>query len=84
MVDEVNVIDFKNSIVDNDFETYYDVAQTYKTIMPNVVGMPAMDALALLENMGLKVKMDGAGVVKNQSVNKGIKVKRNQVVVLDI
>ncbi|WP_120199584.1 penicillin-binding protein [Ichthyenterobacterium magnum] len=84
LVDEVNVIDFKNSIVDNDFETYYDVAQTYKTIMPNVVGMPAMDALALLENMGLKVKMDGAGVVKNQSVNKGIKVKRNQVVVLDI
>jgi cell division protein FtsI (penicillin-binding protein 3) len=32
--------------------------------------------------MGLKVKMEGAGTIKSQSVNKGIKVKRNQIIVL--
>ena len=52
--------------------------------MPDVTGMPTMDALALLENMGLKVKTTGVGIVKKQSVEKGIKVKRNQTVFLEI
>ena len=52
--------------------------------MPDVTGMPTMDALALLENMGLKVKIEGVGIVKKQSVEKGIKVKRNQTVFLEI
>ncbi|WP_188605592.1 penicillin-binding protein [Aquaticitalea lipolytica] len=84
ITDEVKSLQFKNTIVDNDFQTYYDVAQTYKTIMPDVTGMPTMDALALLENMGLKVKIGGVGIVKSQSIEKGIKVKRNQTVFLEI
>jgi len=36
-----------------------------------------------LENMGLRVKLSGSGIVKNQSINKGIKVKKNQTVVLE-
>ena len=43
-----------------------------------------MDAIPLLENMGLKVKIDGTGTIKGQSIEKGQKVKRNQTVVLDI
>ena len=77
-------MDFNNSIVDKEYESYYDTAQTYKTIMPSVVGMPTMDAIPLLENMGLKVKVDGTGVVKSQSVNKGTKIKKNQTIVLNI
>ena len=52
--------------------------------MPNLVGMPAMDALVLLENMqvNVRVKLDGNGVVKAQSVNKNTKLKDNQIVVL--
>ena len=84
ITDEVKSLQFKNTIVDNDFKTYYDVAQTYKTIMPDVTGMPTMDALALLENMGLNVKIGGVGIVKSQSIEKGIKVKRNQTVFLEI
>jgi len=52
--------------------------------MPDVTGMPTMDALALLENMGLNVKIGGVGIVKSQSIEKGIKVKRNQTVFLEI
>ncbi|MCB0447869.1 MAG: transpeptidase family protein [Gelidibacter sp.] len=84
LTDEVESLDFKNSVVNKDFETFYNVSQTHKTIMPDVTGMPTMDALALLENMGLKVKIEGVGIVKKQSVEKGIKVKRNQTVFLEI
>ena len=84
LIDEVETLDLKNSVVNEDFENYYDVAQTYKTIMPNVVGMPTMDAIPLLENMGLKVKVEGAGIIKDQSINKGEKIRKNQTVVLNI
>ncbi|MBR9844963.1 MAG: transpeptidase family protein [Algicola sp.] len=84
LIDEVESLEVVNTAVEESFEDYYNIANTYKTIMPNVVGLPAMDALALLENMGLKVKFQGAGVVKNQSITKGVKVKPNQIVELDI
>ncbi len=84
ITDEVKSLAFKNAKVEKDFESYYDVAQTYKTIMPDVTGMPAMDAIALLENMGLKVKIEGIGIVKKQSREKGIKIQKNQTVTLNI
>ncbi|HUH27008.1 PASTA domain-containing protein, partial [Gelidibacter sp.] len=84
ITDEVETLDFQNSVVTKDFEKYYNVAQTHKTIMPDVTGMPTMDALALLENMGLKVKIEGVGVVKKQSIEQGVKIKRDQEVYLNI
>lgn len=82
--DEVETLNFQNSIVNKNFENYYNIAQMHKTIMPDVTGMPTMDALALLENMGLKVKIEGVGVVKKQSIGKGSKIKRDQEVYLNI
>jgi cell division protein FtsI (penicillin-binding protein 3) len=84
LIDVVESLEVVNNEVETSFETYYDIANTYKTIMPDVTGLPAMDALALLENMGLKVKLQGVGLVKNQSISKGVKVKPNQIVVLTI
>lgn len=84
LIDEVESLEVANHKIDKKYEAYYDIANTYKTIMPDVIGLPAMDALALLENMGLKVKLNGAGVVKSQSINKGVKVKPNQIVELTI
>lgn len=82
LIDEVESLEVVDIVIDEAFESFYETAQTYKTIMPDVVGLPAMDALALLENMGLKVKMEGVGTVTSQSVNKGIKVQPNQIIVL--
>lgn len=84
LIDEIESLEVQHASVKNQFESYYNTAQTYRTIMPNVVGLPAMDAIALLENMGLKVSFKGSGVVKKQSVAKGQKVKKNQNVVLEI
>ena len=82
ITDEVESLEVKNASAEKEYEDYYNLAQTYKTIMPSVVGLPAMDAMALLENMGLQVKLDGVGIVKAQSVSKGEKVKKNETIVL--
>ncbi|TXG39820.1 penicillin-binding protein [Seonamhaeicola maritimus] len=84
LVEEIETLSVKTVSIEKEYEGYYDLAQTYKTIMPNLIGLPAMDALALLENMDvdLKVKLNGSGTVKKQSVNKSVKLKENQTVVL--
>jgi cell division protein FtsI (penicillin-binding protein 3) len=43
--------------------------------MPDVKGLSLMDAISVLENMGLKVEFSGEGVVKTQSVSEGKQLK---------
>ena len=84
IIDEVKSLVVKVASVDKEYSSYYKTAQTYKTIMPNVIGLPAMDALALLENMQVKVKvkLEGRGIVKKQSIEENIKLRNNQIVIL--
>ncbi|WP_066221553.1 penicillin-binding protein [Formosa haliotis] len=84
IIDEVNTLQVADSPVEKEYEGYFKTAQDYKTIMPKVVGLPVMDAVALLENLGLEVEMDGLGQVKAQSIPQGEKIKKNQKVVLKI
>ncbi|MFD2822965.1 penicillin-binding protein [Lacinutrix iliipiscaria] len=85
IIDEVHSLEVVNASVENEFESYYNTAQTFKTIMPNVVGLPAMDALSLLENMDvdIEVKITGTGVVKKQSIDKNTKLKNKQTILLE-
>ncbi|WP_439152902.1 penicillin-binding protein [Winogradskyella sp.] len=85
IIDEIKTLDFDNNVVDEDFENYYQNARKYKELMPSVVGMPAMDAIALLENLqvNVKVKLSGSGIIKSQSVDKHQKLKPNQTIVLE-
>ncbi len=84
IIDEVETLEVKRASVEKEFNGFYETAQTYKTIMPNVVGLPVMDAVALLENMQVHVtvKLQGNGVVKSQSIEKNIKLKDNQTIIL--
>lgn len=82
--DELESLNIENDKISRDFEKYYAAAQSTKKLMPNVVGMPAMDALSLLENLGLSVRIDGKGKVKNQSIPAGQKIKNNQQVALSL
>ncbi|MBG6131326.1 cell division protein FtsI (penicillin-binding protein 3) [Aquimarina sp. EL_43] len=84
VIDEVSYAVVESKSVVNSYEKYYQNAQKYKTIMPNVTGMPAMDVISLLENMGLKVELKGSGRVKKQSIEPGTKVKINQTVRLEL
>ena len=56
--------------------------QYQKNIMPAVVGMGARDALYILEQRGLKVKIEGRGRVTEQSIPAGNKIQRGQTIVL--
>ncbi len=60
--------------VKNDFEKYYTLANKEFNSIPNVKGMAAMDAISLLENLGLKVNYSGNGKVVEQSLNEGEKL----------
>ena len=82
LIDEIESLEVRNANVEKEYETYYEISKTIKPIMPNVIGLPAMDAIAILENMGLNVKIEGAGEVKSQSIKKGNKVEKNQTVVI--
>lgn len=70
--------------IDKDYKNYYSVLSKYKTIMPKVMGMSGMDAISLLENMGLKVKFSGMGKVTEQSIPRGEKVKKGATVHLKL
>ena len=70
--------------MDRNYESYFDTAQKYKTIMPDLKGVPAMDAITILENMGMRVRLIGNGHVKKQSVEKGVKLKGKQTITLEL
>ncbi|MBN4057841.1 transpeptidase family protein [Olleya sp. AH-315-K02] len=84
IIDTVEDLEVSSASVEKNYESYFETARKYKTIMPNVEGMPAMDAITLLENIGMRVKLVGSGKVKKQSVAKGVKIKKNQLVVLEL
>ena len=53
-------------------------------VMPNLHGMSSMDAVYLLENLGLSVAVFGKGKVANQSLKTGQLYKDNQKVTLSL
>ncbi len=53
-------------------------------VIPNLKGMSGMDAVALLENLKLKVKVIGIGKVKKQSVQPGEALDKNKTIILEL
>lgn len=51
-----------------------DKRNVRRGIVPNVVGMPLNDAVSLLENSGLRTKVEGHGTVKSQNIRAGSKL----------
>ncbi len=84
VVDEFNSLDASNPEVINSYEKYYAVARKAKEVMPDLKGMPAMDAVSLLENLGLQVRISGTGEVVQQSVKPGEEIKPDQTVNLKL
>jgi cell division protein FtsI (penicillin-binding protein 3) len=82
--DELKSLEVNIAHVDKAYDAYDDKSSRYLTIMPSVIGMPIMDAVALLENMGLKVQFKQTGKVKSQSIAKGVKIKDNQIIILEV
>ena len=66
------------------YATYDDKLSKNYTKVPNVKGMSGMDALSLLENIGLKVEIYGVGKVEFQSLKKGEKLVKGNTITLKL
>jgi cell division protein FtsI (penicillin-binding protein 3) len=66
--------------VQNNFDTYYANSNKEFNSIPNVKGMAAMDAISLLENLGLKVQLEGKGKVIEQSLEEGEKLEKGKTI----
>lgn len=69
---------------DSSYEKYNAEVNKKTNKIPNLKGMPGMDAIALLENLDLKVKVIGVGKVKKQSVQPGQNISKNTIIVLEL
>lgn len=56
--------------------------RNYNNRVPNVIGMGAKDAVFLMENRGLKVKISGIGAVYSQSLPPGEAITKGTTVTL--
>lgn len=84
VIDTIKELEKPNKTGEKNYGHYYAKARAQEGVMPNVQGMSGMDAIALLENMELKVKTIGNGRVKEQSVKGGEKINKQQIVVLQL
>ena len=75
---------FSSEKIQNLYTDFNKKINSNNTEVPNVKGMPAMDAISLLENFGLKVKLEGTGKVKNQSIKKGTPIKKGATIILNL
>lgn len=66
------------------YTQYDDATQKTTTTIPNLKGMAGMDAVALLENLKMKVVVKGIGKVKNQSIPAGQQIVKNATILLEL
>lgn len=58
--------------------------KTISGLVPNVVGMGLRDALYILENAGLNVRINGKGWVTRQSIQAGSRIKKGQQILIEL
>jgi cell division protein FtsI (penicillin-binding protein 3) len=81
---EIKNLQSKVAVQEKNYQNYILKSQSIKNAIPNVKGMPGMDALSLLENLGLKVKVVGNGKVQSQSINAGTTIKKNDLITINL
>ena len=81
---EIKNLNKKNIKQEIAFNDYYAKSQLEIKVIPNLKGMSGMDAIALLENLKMKVKVIGVGKVKKQSIQPGEALNKNQTMILEL
>ncbi|MVO08672.1 PASTA domain-containing protein [Flavobacterium sp. TP390] len=71
-------------VTEKAYNTYYNKVDKATSLIPNVNGMDGMDAVALLENLGVRVTVRGIGKVSSQSVKPGEKIQKNQTITIEL
>lgn len=84
VIDEITLPQENDALVKKDYQSYYTSVNQANTVVPDVIGMSGMDAVALLENLGMTVRFHGSGKVSTQSIVAGEKLVKNQTIILDL
>ena len=84
LIDEVEMFNAEDQKLDDSYQKYFAEAQKIYNKVPNVKGMSGMDAVSILENLGIKVEVHGNGKVKKQSISHGTDIKKVDKIVLDL
>ena len=93
-----NYLEIPNSIIDTEGYSHRNKKDTTKItmsavnleqqlkrgVMPDLSGLSAKDALFLLENKGVYVKIQGFGIVKKQSIEAGQKFNKGNKITLTL
>lgn len=66
------------------YSVYNEKINSEKKVVPNLKGMAGMDAVALLENLKIKVKIIGTGKVKKQSIQPGESLEKVKTITLEL
>lgn len=66
------------------YDLYYETSNREHENLPDLRGMSGMDAVALLENLGIEVEVIGNGKVKKQSVARGTSLAQVKRVILEL
>ncbi|MFK7032816.1 penicillin-binding protein [Flavobacterium oreochromis] len=82
--DEIKSLKRKVNKQEKSYLAYNEKLNKKPVYVPNTKGMPGMDAVALLENLGMKVRVSGFGKVKKQSIQAGELIRKNKVIVLEL
>lgn len=84
VLDSISKFQKVPELIAQNFESYNELArESYETI-PDLKNMNGMDAIALLENLGIKVLFKGTGKVLFQSIKAGEKIKKNTTIQLTL
>ncbi len=83
-VDEIEKLEVDDRELNNEYEQYYAEAQKTYSKVPNVKGMTGMDAVSILENLGIVVQVKGNGRVKKQSIAEGTDLVKVKSIVLEL
>ncbi len=81
---EVKNLKKSNPNQDKNYFAYNNKLNKKPGTIPNLKGMSGMDAVALLENLGMKVKAIGIGKVKKQSIQAGQPILKNNIIILEL
>ncbi len=84
LIDEVDMIHVQDENLDKNYQKYYAEAQKKYKNVPNVQGMSGMDAISILENLGIEVEVKGNGTVKKQSISYGTDIKKVAKIILEL
>jgi cell division protein FtsI (penicillin-binding protein 3) len=84
LTDEIDMKEPFDGGLEKAYQGYFAHVQKQYGKVPNVYGMSGMDAVAILENLGIEVEVKGNGKVKRQSISKGTDIKEVKKIILEL